>query len=93
MMNNTFHDLMNKGDIAIFIDDVLVGMETEEGHDELVEEILQRLEENDLYVKSEKCEWKVKEVRFLGVVMGPHGIKNREGEGTGHARIANPEIC
>jgi len=39
-----------------FIDDMLVGMETEEEHNELVEEILRRLEENNLYVKPEKCE-------------------------------------
>ena len=50
-------------------------METEEEHDELVVEVIQRLEENDLYVKSEKCSWKVKEVGFLGVVIGPEGIK------------------
>ena len=59
MMNNIFRDLINKGDVATFIDDVLVGTETKKGHDELVEEILRRLEEHDLYVKLEKCEWKV----------------------------------
>ena len=75
MMNNIFRDLINKGDVTTFIDDVLVGTETEEGHDELVEEILRRLEEHDLYVKPEKCEWKVREVEFLGVVIGPNGIK------------------
>jgi len=37
----------------------LVGIKTEEGHDEIVEEILKRLEENDLYIKPEKCMWKV----------------------------------
>jgi len=41
--------------IAVFIDDVIVGTENEEGHDELVAEIIKRLEENDLYVKLEKC--------------------------------------
>jgi len=75
IMNDIFRDLINKGDVATFIDDVLVGTEMEEGHDELVEEILKRLEEHDLYVKPEKCEWKVKEVGFLGVVIGPDGIK------------------
>jgi len=75
MMNDIFRDLINKGDVATFIDDVLVGTETEEGHNELVEEILRRLEEHDLYVKPEKCEWKVREVGFLGVVIGPNGIK------------------
>ena len=42
---------------------------------ELVAKIIKRLEENDLYVKPEKCKWKVREVRFLGVVIGPKGIK------------------
>ena len=56
MMNDIFRDLINKGDVATFIDDLLVGTEMEEGHNELVEEILRRLEEHDLYVKPEKCE-------------------------------------
>jgi len=75
MMNNIFRDLINKGDVTTFIDDVLVGTEMEEGHNELVEEILRQLEEYDLYVKPEKCEWKVREVGFLRVVIGPNRIK------------------
>jgi len=54
---------------------VIVGMEIEERHDELVAEVIRRLEENDLYVKPEKCKWKVREVGFLGVVIGLKGIK------------------
>jgi len=50
-------------------------METEEGHDEIVEEILKRLEENNLYIKPEKCVWKMRKIRFLGVVIGPNGIE------------------
>ena len=38
-------------------------------------EVIRRLEENGLYVKPEKCKWKVREVGFLGVVIGPEGIK------------------
>ena len=75
MMNELLRDLINTGKVAVFIDDVIVGMETEEGHDELVAEVIKRLEENDLYVKPEKCKWKVKKVEFLGVVIGPEGIK------------------
>ena len=63
------------GKVAVFIDDVIVETEMEEGHDELVAEVIKRLEENDLYVKPEKCKWKVREVEFLGVVIGPEGIK------------------
>ena len=48
---------------------------TEERHDELVEEILKKLEKNDLFMKPEKCKWKVREVEFLGVVIGPRGVE------------------
>ena len=75
MMNELLRDLINTGKVAVFINDVIVGTETEKGHDELVEEVIRRLEENDLYVKPEKCKWKVREVDFLGVVIGPGGIK------------------
>jgi len=55
MMNKILRDMINEGKVTAFVDDVLVGTETEEGHDEVVEEVLKRLEENDHYVKPEKC--------------------------------------
>ena len=59
MMNKILRDLINEGKVATFVNDVLVRTKTEERHDEIVEEILKRLEENDLYIKPEKCVWKV----------------------------------
>jgi len=70
MMNEILWDFINTGKVASFIDDVIIGTEREEGHNELVE--------NDLYVKLEKCKWKMKEVEFLGVVIGLEGIKIEE---------------
>ena len=55
MMNELLRDLINIGKVAAFIDDVIVETETEEGHDKIVAEIIKRLEENDLYIKPEKC--------------------------------------
>ena len=78
MMNKLLRDLINIGKVAVFINDMIVGTEDEKGHDELVAEIIKRLEENDLYVKLEKCKWKVREVGFLGVVIGPDRIKIEE---------------
>ena len=49
-----------------------------EGHDEIVEEVVKRLAENDLYVKLEKCKQKVMEVDFLGIVIGLERIKMEE---------------
>ena len=54
MMNKILRDLVNKGKVATFVDNVLVGTETKERHDEIVEEVLRRLEKNNLYVKPEK---------------------------------------
>ena len=75
MMNELLQDLINTGKVATFIDDVIIGMKIEERHNELVAEVIRRMEENDLYVKLEKCKWKVREVGFLEVVIGLGGIK------------------
>jgi len=75
MMNNLFRDLINQGDTATFIDDILVATDMEKEYNELVEKILKRLEENNLFVKLEKCKWKVREMEFLGVVIGPKGVE------------------
>ena len=64
--------------MASFIDDVIIGTDGEEEHDELVEEVVRRLVENDLYVKPEKCKWKVRKVGFLGVEIDLEGIKMEE---------------
>ena len=54
-MNELLRNLINTGKVVAFIDDVIVGMESEEGYDELVEKVIKRLEENNLYMKPEKC--------------------------------------
>ena len=91
MMNELLRDLVNTGKVAVFIDDVMIATESEEGHDELVAEVVKRLEENDLYVKSEKCKWKVREVEFLGVVIGPEGIKMEKGKVKGVSEWPTPK--
>ena len=70
MINEILYDLINTGEIASFIDDIIVGTEKEEGHDEIIEKVVKRLAENDLYVKPKKCKWKVREVGFFEVVIG-----------------------
>ena len=54
MMNELLRDLVNIGKVGVFIDDVIVRIEEEEGYDELVEKVVRRLAENDLYIKLEK---------------------------------------
>jgi len=46
--------MIEVGDIAVFIDNVIVEMETEKRHNDIVEEVLRRMAKNDLLVKLEK---------------------------------------
>jgi len=89
MMNEILRDMINERKVAAFVDDVLVGTETEEGYDKVVEEVLRRLEKNDLYVKPEKCMWKVQKVLFLGVVMEEEKVGRQS---RGSVKVADATI-
>ena len=78
MINEILQDLINTKKMVNFINDVIVGTETEKEYDKIVEEVVKKLAKNNLYVKPEKYKWKMKEVGFLGVVIGPEGIKIKE---------------
>ena len=75
MINDLLRDLVVEEKVAVFIDNVMVVTEMKEGHDEIVEEVLKRLEENDLFVKPEKCVWKVREIGFLGVIIEENRVR------------------
>ena len=47
--------MIEAGDVAAFINDVMVRTEMEEEHNDIMEEVLRRMTENDLFVKLEKC--------------------------------------
>ena len=78
MINKILQNLINTSKVVSFINNVIIETEGEEEHNEIVEEVVKRLAENYLYVKLEKCKQKVKEVGFLGVVIGLEEIKIEE---------------
>jgi len=55
IMNNLLRNMIEAGDIVVLINNVIVRIETKEGHDNIVEEVLRKIAENDLFVKPEKC--------------------------------------
>jgi len=55
--------LINTREVVSFIDDIIVRTEGEEEHDEVIEEVIKRLVENNLYIKLKKYKWKI---RILG---------------------------
>ena len=58
----------------IYMDDILIFSKDEEEYQRQTLQVLQRLQENDLYLKAEKCKFTVQEVEFLGLIIQPDEI-------------------
>ncbi len=79
MMNTIFWDLIDGGNITIYMDDIAIhtgpkpGESNEdhlERHRKLVCQVLKRLRKNDLHLNPEKCVFKQDHLNFLGVWVG-----------------------
>jgi hypothetical protein len=68
LMNKVFMEYLDKL-MVVFIDDILIFSKNEEEHDEHLRMVLQKLRENQLYTKLNKCEFWLKEVSFLGHII------------------------
>ena len=75
MMNEIFHDMSDV--CMVYIDDlkIFTATDNQEEHDRIMLEVLKGLRDNDLYVKPEKCRFRVKEFDFLGMIVSCNGIK------------------
>ena len=71
MINAIFAQELREGWITIYMDDILIHMDqNKERHRTLVHWTLQKLKENDLFLKPEKCQFEQRRIKFLGVVLG-----------------------
>jgi len=55
MINEVLWNLINTREVSSFIDNIIVEIEEKERYDKVIEEIIKRLAENNLYIKIEKC--------------------------------------
>lgn len=69
MMNELFKDLIDSGKVIIYMDDILVFTRTMEEHRAIVRQVLQRLQDNDLFLKPEKCVFEQDLVEYLGLII------------------------
>ncbi len=66
MMNDIFRDLIGEGKVTVYLDDILIYSKNLKEHREITKRVLQRLRENNLFLKAEKCEFEVLETEYLG---------------------------
>jgi hypothetical protein len=72
-MNRVFHDYLDQF-IIVFIDDMLIYSRMSEEHEEQLRKVLERLRNEKLYVKLEKCEFWMDSVSFLEHVISGKGV-------------------
>ncbi len=70
MMNTQFADIIAIGKVIIYMDDILVATRNDpEEHRQMVNRVLEQLAKLDLYLKPGKCQFEVKRIEFLGVIL------------------------
>jgi hypothetical protein len=73
LMNKVFMEYFDKF-VVVFIDDILIFSKNEEEHGQHLRMVLQKLRENQLYAKLNKCEFWLKEVSFLCHIISEGGF-------------------
>ena len=68
LMNQVFHEYLDKF-VVVYLDDIVVYSATIEEHQEHLAQVFQKLRENQLYVKREKCSFAQESIKFLGHVV------------------------
>ena len=87
MINNIFQNLIAKGIVVVYLDDILIFTKTEEEHAQAVQRVLQVLKENKLFFHLEKCEFYKQRIEYLGLVISENEVY-RSGQSRRSPRMA-----
>ncbi len=74
LVNDVLRDMVDQF-IYVYLDDILIFSTSLQEHVQHVRRVLQRLLENGLFVKAEKCEFHAQSVPFLGHIVSAEGIR------------------
>jgi hypothetical protein len=69
MMDHIFKDEIHNKWIIVYMDDILIFSKTKEGLEQITKGVLQKLRENDLYLKPHKCEFAKTKIEYLGMIL------------------------
>ena len=69
MMDDIFGDLIDACLVIIYMDDIFLFEKDKETLEENTKKVLQRLLENDLYLKPKKCEFEKTRIEWLGMII------------------------
>ncbi|KAL0555992.1 hypothetical protein IC582_004495 [Cucumis melo] len=79
LMNQVFHEYLDKF-VVVYLDNIVVYSTTMEEHRDHLQKVFQKLKDNQLYVKREKCSFVQERINFLGHVIECGRIGMKEGK-------------
>ena len=69
MMNDIFCDMIAEGVVCVYLDDILIFTKTLLEHQTITQRVLECLQEYNLCLKPEKCEFECTQIEYLGVII------------------------
>ena len=74
-MDDLFGDYIAEGWLVIYMDGLLIHFLNQELHNKHTQKVLQWFQEQEMYLKLEKCMFSAEEVEYLGMIVGKEGIQ------------------
>lgn len=74
MMDELFKDMIDEGWLIIYMDDMLIFSENLEEQEKRTLQVLKRLQENNLFLKLEKCTFDAPQVEYLGMIISKNKV-------------------
>src|SRR6266545_296544 len=74
MMDDIFDELITEGVIMVYLDDILIFMETLKEHRRVTQRVMELLEKNKLYLRADKCEFEKTMIEYLGVIISHNSV-------------------
>jgi hypothetical protein len=75
MMNEIFQDLITKGVVSVYLDDILIFTNSLEEHCQITRLVLDHMCEHKLYLQPEKCKFEQTRIEYLGVIISHNKVE------------------
>jgi hypothetical protein len=75
MMNEIFQDLITKGVVSVYLNNILIFTNSLEEHSWITRLVLDRMHEHKLYLRPEKCEFEKVRIEYLSVIISHNKVE------------------
>jgi hypothetical protein len=75
MMNEIFQDLITKGIVSMYLDDILIFTNSLEEHHRITRLVLDRMCEHKLYLWPQKCKFEQTRIEYLSIIISHNKVE------------------